>query len=251
MSIHTFETMGTVLSLRADNDLSEVDLRAVQGVFERYDRTYSLYKKDSLLSRVASGDLKLADTPDDVRETYATALEWRDKTGGLFTPHRPDGVIDLSGIVKALAIRDAGALLDGAVDDWLLTVGGDCLARTSSRRPTWNIGIADPTDPRSLAGVATAEGSRRALATSGIAERGDHIWSSNGLSFFAQATVAATDIITADVLATAIIAGLPADLDRLTAEWDVDVLTVDRDRGLRATSGGRVWIASSTGTPSE
>ena len=249
MTVHVFDTMGTVVSIRTADDRATIDRKTVEGVFERYDRTYSLYDTASPLSQVARGDLPLAATAKEVRDTYALALEWRQKTGGLFTPHRPDGVIDLSGIVKALAIRDAGALLDGNTNNWLLTVGGDLLGRASPGGAPWNVGIVDPDDATRLAGVATVGPTRRALATSGIAERGEHIWNRNGPSFFAQATVAADDIITADVLATAIIAGRPEDLDQLTAQWDVDVMTIDREGRQRATPGSLAWTRNSSDRP--
>ncbi|BDZ48566.1 hypothetical protein GCM10025867_08070 [Frondihabitans sucicola] len=246
MSVHTFDTMGTIVSVRVDDELGLVDLEAVRAVFQRYDGVYSLYDDASPLSRVAGGELQLADTMPDVRETYAQALEWRNATWGLSTPHRPDDVIDLSGLVKALAIRDAGAVLDGLGAAWLLTVGGDCLSRITPSTPTWRVGIVDPDDAAGLLGIATLDGSRRALATSGIAERGDHIWSRNGRSHFVQATVLADDIETADVLATTIIAGLPGDLDRVTETWNVDVLVVDRDGEIRATPRAAEWVSRPT-----
>ena len=80
-------------------------------------------------------------------------------------------------------------------------------------------------------------GTRRALATSGSAQRGDHIWRGGELApaDFVQVSVMADDIVTADVLATAIVAGGPAALDDITDRWDVDVLTVARNGRLMAT----------------
>jgi thiamine biosynthesis lipoprotein len=52
-------------------------------------------------------------------------------------------------------------------------------------------------------------------------------------------SVAAQDIVTADVLATAIVAGGRPTLDAVTARWDVDVLAVADDGGLLATPGFR------------
>jgi thiamine biosynthesis lipoprotein len=80
-----------------------------------------------------------------------------------------------------------------------------------------------------------------ALATSGTSERGDHIWNSRGSasSEFVQVSVAARDIVTADVLATAIVAGGQSMLDRAADCWDVTVLAVRRDGGLLATPGFR------------
>jgi thiamine biosynthesis lipoprotein len=241
VTVHIFDTMGTVASLHTAEPLSHVDRAAVEAIFVRYDRTYSLYDAASELSRVASGDIRLADTSSELRDTYALALDWRQKTGGLFTPHRPDDVIDLSGVVKALAIDEAGALLGGSTDDWLLTVGGDILGSRGHGSSDWSVGVVDPDDRSRLIGISGIGSGRRALATSGIAERGEHIWGRNGRSHYAQATVAADDIVTADVLATAIIAGTPDDLDRITASWDVDVLTVDRLGALRGTPGAAEW----------
>jgi thiamine biosynthesis lipoprotein len=51
--------------------------------------------------------------------------------------------------------------------------------------------------------------------------------------------VAASDIVTADVLATAIMAGGTATLTLATSGWDVDVLAVKNDGGLLATPGFR------------
>jgi FAD:protein FMN transferase len=81
-------------------------------------------------------------------------------------------------------------------------------------------------------------GSRRASATSGGAERGDHIWTVGSMpAEFAQATVLADDIVSADVLATAIIAGGSNALDQITATWNIDAMTVDLDGDIRMTPG--------------
>ncbi len=183
-------------------------------MFAGYDHRYSLYDPSSVLSRIARGDLRLTDAPQDVRDVYALALEWRDRTGGAFTPHRPDGVVDLSGVVKALAIRDAGALLDDGSQDWLLNAGGDVLARGRHRGVApWSVGVVDPARREVVRRRRGLKEPRRAVATSGTAERGEHVWRRAGLTFV-QATVVADDIVTADVLATAIVAGDADDLGR-------------------------------------
>ena len=47
--------------------------------------------------------------------------------------------------------------------------------------------------------------------------------------------MAAADIVTADVLATAIVAGGTAMLHRATDSWEIEVLAVRRDGDLLAT----------------
>lgn len=247
MRVLTFETMGTVVSLRGAGPRAAAEVRAV---FAGYDHRYSLYDPSSVLSRVADGSLRLADTPTEVRDVYAMALDWRERTGGAFTPHRPDGVVDLSGVVKALAIRDAGAVLDaaspedepdsaddGRPDGWMISAGGDVLAR-GHHRPgeSWSVGVVDPARRDTVVGIVRLDAPRRAVATSGTAERGEHIWR-RSVPTFVQATVIADDVVTADVLATAVIAGDEDDLRRLTSDADVDVLAFAADGTVWATPG--------------
>ncbi|MHC5796395.1 FAD:protein FMN transferase [Lacisediminihabitans sp. FW035] len=243
MTIDVFEAMGTVVSLAlADaSDRGAVDaLAAVERQFAALDHRYSLYRPDSELSRVARGDLALTASSDELRATYAAALRWRDDTGGAFTPHRPDGVIDLNGTVKALAMQAAAdELLDAGYSNWCLNAGGDVLcAGNQSDGSAWRVGVVDPADRSALLFSIPVEGSRRAVATSGSAERGDHIWMATAIDrTYLQATVVADDIETADVLATAIIAGGPNALASLAERWSIDVLTVARDGSLSATPG--------------
>jgi thiamine biosynthesis lipoprotein len=243
---HVFDTMGTVVSLISTAD--GATLASVEDVFRAADQRYSLYRPDSELSQIAAGDLTLMDASDALRATYAAALDWRHTTDGAFTPNRPDGVVDLNGIVKAQAIRDAGLVLEGAgCRDFCLNVGGDILvAGVHTDGAPWTVGLVDPRNPQALVCSIVIDGSRRAVATSGSAERGDHIWlgGNTGPAEFLQASVVADDIITADVLATAIIAGGRATLDDITARWDVDVLTVDRAGELLATPGLRAALAA-------
>jgi len=237
----TFETMGTVVSLEwAGKPARVTDVRRI---FEAADRRFSLHRPDSELSRVADGSLELLDASSELREVYATALGWRGETGGAFTPHRPDGALDLNGIVKAWAMAEAGrALGDG---DWCLNVGGDVLVSGQAETGApWVVGIVDPADRAELLTAVPLVGARRAAATSGSAERGDHIWTRGREGAeFAQVTVVAADIVTADVLATAIVSGGAESLDDLTGRFDVDVLAVDRNGELRATPGMRELVA--------
>ncbi len=234
---HVFETMGTVASVEGPGEL----MPSIEAVFEHVESRYSLYRPDSELSRIARGDLRLPDASDEIIATYTRALAWRGRTDGAFSPHRPDGILDLNGIVKAEAIERAGAILDAAgCPHWTINVGGDILARSAEP-----IGIVDAHDRRALLCSVVLSDGRRALATSGSAERGDHIWLGGSLApaHYLQVSVLADDIVTADVLATAIVAGGPSALDELTDRCDIDVLAVDRAGALVATPGFRRALA--------
>ena len=252
MGSHVFETMGTVvcLTIAALEGTREDSADAVAAVirqFGDFDERYSLYRPDSELSRIARGELALTDSSPELRATYAAALRWRDLTGGAFTPHRPDGTTDLNGTVKALAMQAAAAvLLEAGVTNWCLNAGGDVLC--SGRQPdgaAWRVGIVDPADRTALLCSLAVDSTRRAVATSGITERGDHIWSANALDArYQQATVVADDIETADVFATAIVAGGPGTLASLVATWSIDVLAVAADGSMTATPGFRTALST-------
>ena len=259
----TFNCMGTVISLTLPQASGEDELVAATAVVERLfaglDETFSLYRPESEASRLARAEVRLPDTSEDMRRLYADAVGWRLATEGAFTPERPDGVLDLAGIVKGHAIHEAGtSLMALGLRDWCLNAGGDVLVSGSpAPGEPWVAGIVDPEDRRTLiAGyrLGGSAGAKLALATSGSAERGDHIWAAGAggpvrsgdaagagraASVFRQVSVAAADIVTADVLATAIVAGGLPMLDRATDGWDIEVLAVRAGGELLATPGFR------------
>ena len=262
LKARTFGSMGTVISLTvparalgtaaipgtAGDGERELDAAAaaVERVFARADETFSLYRPDSEASRLARGELSLRDSSAGMRDRYADAVSWRLMTEGAFSPERPDGVLDLSGIIKGYAIGQAGAALRSrGITDWCLNAGGDVLVMGSpvpGSGAAWAAGVIDPLDRSALlsAYALGGPGTRCALATSGSAERGDHIWTAGFRGAeFAQVSVAAADIVTADVLATAIVAGGTAMLHRATDRWAIDVLAVRRTGELLATPGFR------------
>lgn len=270
---HVFTTMGTVASLDVrQSPFERSDADALTAVFDSLERTFSLYRDGSELSRIAAGTLRLAEASSEVLELYSEALQWRRDTDGAFTAHRPDGVVDLDGLVKAVAIARAGALLaSGGTTDWMLNVGGDILVSGEPRTdspgtpgtsagptraessgtgcgdagPPWVVGIVDPADRSTFLCTIELHGSRRAVATSGTSERGEHIWRRSAvLSDLAQVTVVADDIVTADVLATAILSGGSDYLRVATGRWPIDVCAVGLDGGIAMTPGLRAALSS-------
>jgi thiamine biosynthesis lipoprotein len=276
----TFTCMGTVISLTVPTDAHKApqaaadELEAATAVVERLftdlDSIFSLYRPDSEASRLVRGELALPEASAEMRARYEEAAEWRLLTEGAFTAERPDGALDLSGIVKGHAIREAGmSLLALGMANWCLNAGGDVLVSGSPNPGTdvpWRAGIVEPADRRTLlagfplggtalgsppqslspsglaplGGMTADGGTRAALATSGSAERGDHIWSvTAGAAEFRQVSVAAADVVTADVLATAIVAGGVPMLNRATAMWDIEALAVRANGELLATGGFR------------
>ena len=269
MSVHTFESMGTIVSVRlgrpltiSASDVSADDVSAegsaltasreaaavaavaaAQHAFDALNERFSLYRESSEISQIARGELLLSASSERMREAYAESLLWREATNGAFTPHRPDGVLDLSGTIKAVAIAETAAAIQACgFESFSINAGGDILthgipddslsadesgAAGTGRAHGWVTGIVDPQNRDELLSVITLTPELGAMATSGSAERGDHIWARPGATNeFLQATVIAADIVTADVCATAIIAGGQETLDHLTEQFEIAVLVV-------------------------
>ena len=237
---HVFEAMGTVVSLTLIDELPSATAlaatTAVEDVFAALNERFSLYRDDSELSRIAQGSLTLPASSEQMREAYADALEWRDRTNGVFTPHRPDGTLDLSGTIKAVAIAQAAdALRAHSYTNFSVNAGGDVLVSGHEDLTTqagWTTGIVDPADRASmLTAVVLTDAqsdSLRAIATSGSAERGEHIWRRPDSDLrFVQASVLATEMVMADVLATTIIAGGMAAFEHASSDFPVAVFAID------------------------
>ncbi|MFM6982069.1 MAG: FAD:protein FMN transferase [Microbacteriaceae bacterium] len=241
MTVHIFDTMGTTVSIRITETPDNTDwvrttaaLDGIEKVFDLYDRDYSLYRSESPLSRLARHEVALAELSDDIRDTYARAIDWRQITHGAFTPHRPDGVIDLSGIVKADAITAAHSVLRAhGFTEYSINAGGDMTV--AGEPETWVTGIAKPDGSGNPAAVVRLGGEWSAIATSGFSERGQHIWrASDPTGDIIQATVVAADIVTSDVWATAIVSGGMDTLDLATRTTGLAVLVFHADGEVRA-----------------
>ena len=237
--IHTFETMGTVVNVRVDDSFSAEQFTAacadVEAVFAALNEHFSLYREDSEISQIARGELRLADSSEVMREAYAQAVSWRDQTGGAFSPDRPDGVLDLSGTIKAVAIAQAAdALRQAGATNFSVNAGGDILVSgrddlaAADAPDSWSTGIVDPGDRMKMLTAVRLTAQLPSMATSGSAERGEHIWLKPGTDqTFQQVTVLAPDIVMADVLATAIVAGGHAQMAHAVQNFPVAVFAID------------------------
>ena len=170
--------MGTTVTIDVRPPFVDPDAveRAVAW-FHDVDRRFSLYRPDSEASRVAAGMLRLEDANPDVRAMATLADVVRDRSDGYFDArrHRPDGLLDTTGIVKGWSVDEAVALLRlaGGVN-LQVAAGGDLFASGEAEpgRP-WRIGIRHPDEPLKLAAVLAVRD--LAVATSGLYERGGHI----------------------------------------------------------------------------
>jgi thiamine biosynthesis lipoprotein len=240
---HVEPAMGTVFSIdvRArDTPQIRAAVQQVVAHLHHVDAVFSTYRPDSQVSRLARGDLALADCHPVVAEVLTLCEDAESRSGGWFSP-RYGGSVDPTGLVKGWAIERASTLLDAAgAADTSVNGGGDVQVR-GHRAPgePWRIGITNPVSG-GLVAVVRAAG-QVAVATSGIAERGHHIYDPHtGVPAYgdlASVTVLSPGLTAADAWATAAFAMGDAARDWLEGMPDVEGLAVTRDGATWSTAG--------------
>jgi thiamine biosynthesis lipoprotein len=146
--------------------------------------------------------------------------------------------------VKTWAASLAAEKLEqNGITDFAMNAGGDIrLSKEITPGFAMRIGISTPVTIASEdAGVLTVvdlnESNYRAVATSGNAERGEHIWNpkTNGWADqLAQVTVVSEDLVSADVWATALFAAGDQGL-ALAEKHGLQALFVDLEGQLFST----------------
>jgi thiamine biosynthesis lipoprotein len=199
--VHRLRAMG------CDVAVAGGDPARVAGVLERWEEAFSLFRPTSELSRVNASTAGVLSVSSLFASTLETALAVAAETDGLVDPtlcgrwrevavsgralFRPPGLaLDLNGVVKALAVDEAVAALDGP---GFVSVGGDLAVR----------GPVDVALPAAGSIRVVAGG----LATSGTASRGAHLVNpAAGLpaeSRWEQVTASGVTCLAADIAAKA------------------------------------------------
>jgi thiamine biosynthesis lipoprotein len=181
----------------------DVDATALDELFEWLRwvyTTFSTYKEGSEISRLARGELALADACAEVRDVLTRCDELRLETRGYFDA-RVGGILDPSGLVKGWSIDRAASILDEAgLRNFAVNAGGDMRLRGGP----WRIGIQHPRERDSVAAVV--EATDLAVATSGGYVRGDHVlnpYTRRPPTGILSVTVVGDELATADAYATA------------------------------------------------
>jgi thiamine biosynthesis lipoprotein len=223
-------------------DVRDDDESAVDDLFDwlRFvDETFSTYKPESDVSRVARGELAVADSHPLVGEVLDRCEELRLETDGYFDA-RAGGALDPSGLVKGWSVeRGAALLVERGLRNFAINAGGDIrLVGRALPEERWRIGIQHPLERDRIAKVV--EGVDLAVATSGAYLRGEHVLdphSGRPPSGVLSVTVTGPDLGVADAYATAAFAmgeAGPAWTARLRG---YEAMTILADERVLSTPG--------------
>ena len=204
------KAMGTAVSAHIDDVVPQEiadDAWEAVGVFLRdIEDRFSTFLPTSEISRINKGELHVLDASPDVVEVLDACTWLEHLSDGVFNARRPDGSIDPAGFVKGWAAeRAAGLLAEVGLKNYYLRIGGDIQTHgVQSTGDQWRVGIVDPHDATRIHSYVDIP-ENWAIATSGVAERGQHIWGKDSQptnSQFSSLTVIGPHLMWADAFAT-------------------------------------------------
>jgi len=186
---------------------AEEAISAAFDYLDQVDAQFSTYKPESEISRFNRGEIEEKDLSIEMQEVFALAEQTKQETNGYFDIRTPSGALDPSGIVKGWSIRYAAHIInEKGFTNYLIEIGGDIASLgVDEHGNEWSVGIRNPFDATQIVKVIYPRG--HGVATSGTAERGNHIYNPHDptalLKSLASITVIGPDVCEADRFATA------------------------------------------------
>lgn len=178
---------GTVIGIDVRDAIDKEPIDALWAWFQRVDDLFSTWRDDSEISRLARGELTLAETSPETSVVLELCEQMKLMSRGAFdiayayaadanVDRRPGrSALDPTGLVKGWGVDRAADLLSAAgASNFSINAGGDVLVRGRSEpNALWRVGIQHPWQRHKTAEVVSVTDC--AVATSGDYERGDHV----------------------------------------------------------------------------
>lgn len=188
-----------------DQTADKQTIRLVFDYFKQVDRIFSTYKKDSEISKINRGELRIQQTNPTVQLILKLCEQTKKETYGYFDAYN-NGNLDPSGLVKGWAIWEAAKLLKKkGFKNFYIDAGGDVQTfGCNINNKLWTVGIRNPFNAKAIIKVLKIK--NKGVATSGAYERGDHVYDPIGkqkIKDIVSLTVIGPNIYEADKFATA------------------------------------------------
>ena len=205
-NLHTEDVWNTIVTLECE--LESISYQPAIEFLHLVDQIFSTYISTSQVSKLRNNEIVIKDTHPYLQEVWNNCFAIKELTDGAFDPWAVPGGFDPSGYVKGWAADQiADQLSELGAKHIQINAGGDISVRGGKDANTaWKIGVAHPNQSNQVSKIY--EITKGAIATSGTAERGNHIIDplSKTIAVGARsATVTGPDAGMADALATALI----------------------------------------------
>ena len=183
---------------------------SVKDFVNQVDLDFSTYKDGSYISRLRRNEIAITDCPESVQEIWHLCAIARDLTEGAFDPWAVAGGFDPSGYVKGWAGDKCAQIFSAAGCEQIqVNAAGDLTLRggvgEGGEVKPWAIGVINPDNRQEVLRIFNITDG--AIATSGVYERGAHIFdpATGTIAIGAKsATVIGPDGGLSDALATAL-----------------------------------------------
>ena len=205
-NLHIEDIWNTVVTIECE--LESISYKDSIVFLHLVDQLFSTYLPDSQVSRLRRGEIEINEADQPVQQVWQACLEIKEVSEGAFDPWAVPGGFDPSGYVKGWAADLVSEqLIKQGAKHIQVNAGGDISVRGGKDANTpWKLAVAHPSikgEISKLYSITTG-----AIATSGSAERGDHIIDPHSKTVAVgarSATVIGPDAGISDALATALV----------------------------------------------
>ena len=205
-NLHIEDVWNTVVTIECE--LESISYKDSIVFLHLVDQLFSTYLPDSQVSRLRRGEIEIKEADQPVQQVWQACLEIKEVSDGAFDPWAVPGGFDPSGYVKGWAADQVSEhLIKQGAKHIQVNAGGDISVRGGKDANTpWKLAVAHPSikgEISKLYSITTG-----AIATSGSAERGDHIIDPHSKTVAVgarSATVIGPDAGISDALATALV----------------------------------------------
>lgn len=205
-NLHIEDVWNTVVTIECE--LERISYKDSIDFLHLVDQLFSTYLPDSQVSRLRRGEIAIDEADQLVQQVWQACLAIKEISDGAFDPWAVPGGFDPSGYVKGWAADLVSEqLIKQGAKHIQVNAGGDISVRGGKDANTpWKLAVAHPSikgEISKLYSITTG-----AIATSGSAERGDHIIDPHTKTIAVgarSATVIGPDAGISDALATALV----------------------------------------------
>ncbi len=222
-----------------DSSANESLFEEIFSYFKYVDEKFSTYKDESEIMRINRGEISEKEYSDDMKTVLALSEKTKKETKDYFNIFH-NGKYDPSGLVKGWAIYNAANILKNkGIKNFYIDAGGDIeISGRNADGERWKVGIRNPFNTKEIVKIVYLENC--GIATSGIYERGEHIYDPNGggaIKEVAGLTVIGPNIYEADRFATAAFAMGLTGIDFIEGLEGFEGYMIDKN-GTAALTGG-------------
>lgn len=227
-----------------DKNATDEAVNEVFSYFHFIDKKFSTYKKDSEISLINRGELRVEKASAQIKKILYLCEETKLKTNGYFDINI-NGNIDPSGLVKGYAIWEGSNILrKKGYKNFYVEIAGDIeVLGKNEKGKKWRVGIQNPFNVNEI--IKIVELKDKGIATSGTYQRGNHITNpktGEESDEIASITVIGPNVYEADRFATAAFAMGEKGIEFIERLKGFEGYMVKKDKVSVMTSGFKDYI---------